>query len=251
MTYAPAPPPPTPDWAALAESAERQRVRRRRLAYGVGGLLAAGLAAGVAATALGGAPEAGDGGRAPVTRAHAVETAGPGRGPAGTADPVAALSTAALDTAPTTVGTFFSGPDLTVAGRTYTREAVSATRDCAAAHTAGPELVRAGCEALYRATYRRGGIAVTVGVAVFGDADGALRAKDRVPGHLRPLGGFCAGVRCRLTATAFGRYTYVTVTGRADGRPVAAADQAALTADRDVRRHVFGRLVDRGRRASG
>jgi hypothetical protein len=169
-------------------------------------------------------------------------------------DPITLLSSATTDTAPLSVAAVFPGKKVTVNGHTYTQvlTATSACKDAASAPLAAV-LAKNGCQAVFRATYVSGAAEVTVGVAVFPTAAQAATVKAQASsGNLQSLFGgpvkpFCRGVVCRLSTNAIGRYTYFTVAGYTNGKPVPANDAVALAAGNDISAMAFQNLADRGR----
>ncbi|MGK5632780.1 hypothetical protein ACSNOD_30640, partial [Streptomyces sp. URMC 123] len=137
--------------------------------------------------------------------------------------------------------------------REYAKGATDTATGCAAAASSrlAPALTGNKCTQVMRATYAKGEVAVTVGIAVFDTAAQAQRAKEQADGNIEPLPGagvpaFCRAAACRLTANAVGRYAYFTVAGYTTGRSVPASDTAALQAGRDVADFAFDRIRARG-----
>jgi hypothetical protein len=98
----------------------------------------------------------------------------------------------------------------------------------------------------------RGGLAVTVGVAVFdGKAQAAKIMEDYQPNVAALPGGgvptFCKTVMCRTTANSLGRYAIVTIAGHTDGSPAGDSDKAAKQAALDGSEYAYGRIMERGR----
>jgi hypothetical protein len=169
-------------------------------------------------------------------------------------DPVTLISDAGTDTAPLSTATLFPGKSVTVHGHSYTRVLTTASA-CSAAATPplAAVLAKDGCRRVFRATYRAGTTAVTVGVAVFDTAAQAAAVKQQATGgNLVPLAGgplpaFCHAVPCRLSVNAFGRYAYFNVAGYTTGKPVLASDTSALAAGTDMGAMAFQNLADRAR----
>ena len=166
-------------------------------------------------------------------------------------DPVLLVSAAGTDTAPLSAVTLFPGKSVTVHGHSYTR-ALTTASDCSAAATPPLAAVLAenGCRQVFRASYRAGTTAVTVGVAVFDTAAQAAAVKQQWVPNLAPLAGgglpaFCHAVPCRLSVNSFGRYAYFTVAGYTTGEPVPASDTKALAAGTDMAALAFRNLVTR------
>lgn len=268
------PPEPTPDWSARADAyadeRRRRRTRRRVLLTAVAVLAVGGAAAGIAAagghstspTAAGPASPA-----ASTTPAAAPMPAAP-TGPAADSpalpspaltpsqtllDPVTALSDAATDTAPLSPAALFPQRTPTVHGHAYTR-VLTDRQPCDHAVTAqlAPVLAHNGCQAVYRASYTTGGVATTVGIAVFPDSAKATAVKQAAAtGNLEslfggPLKPFCRGTACRLSTNAVGRYVYFTVSGFRTDKPVPTKDRTALTAGTDLAQLAFDTLITRG-----
>ncbi|MTE20582.1 hypothetical protein F0L17_16000 [Streptomyces sp. TRM43335] len=260
-------PPSTPDWAALAERSERRRARRRRLLVIGGGALATAVVAAIVATAVvsesGSDSETSD--RPSAASSSAVETAPPdpeqpeptfssAPPPPPPPDPREILSDPKRDTAPLDAATLFPGDSMTTGGREYAKGATHSTGNCAAGTQGalGAVLTNNGCRELIRVTYRRGGVAATVGVAVFDSARAAAGAKEQAEPNIASLPGagvptFCRGVTCHTSANALGRYAYFTISGHTSGKDVTSADTAARQAGRDAADHAFARIVQRGR----
>jgi hypothetical protein len=167
-------------------------------------------------------------------------------------DPLLLISAAGTDTAPLSAVTLFPGKSVTVHGHSYTR-ALTTASGCSAAATPplAAVLVRNGCRQMFRASYRAGTTAATVGVAVFDTAAQASAVKQQAAtGNLEPLAGgtlpaFCHVVACRLSVNSFGRYAYFTVAGYTTGKPVPASDTKALAAGTDMAALAFRNLVTR------
>ncbi|WP_197358928.1 Fis family transcriptional regulator [Streptomyces clavuligerus] len=246
-----------PDWAALADaSAARDRRKRRTL---IGGAAVAAVA--VAATAAGVLLTSGDDGTKDNRGGQSARpstSGGTSPGPTGAPKPPPTaqeiVADEKLDTAPLTVDTLFPGRRMTAGDRAYTKSTVARADACSAVTQGGlgDVLERNGCDQVFRATYTRGKISVTVGVAVFGLEREAKKAIEQSKGNIAPLkakGGpdFCkGGPVCRFTANSYGRYAYFTTTGLTGGKPVKKGDEAAFKAGDDVAETVFRGLVGRG-----
>lgn len=258
-------PPSTPDWVALAERSERRRARRRLWLLAGGGVLAAGAVAAIVATAVvsqdgsgpsdrpsRALPSAGTLPPDPEQPEPAFSSEPP---PPPPPDPREILSDPARDTAPLGAGTLFPGASMAVEGRTYAKGAAASTRNCAAGTQGalGAVLANNGCRELIRVTYRRDGVAATVGIAVFGSDEAARKAKEQAGPNVASLPGagvpvFCrGGVTCHTSANALGRYAYFTISGYTSGKDVTASDTAARQAGRDAAAHAFTRILQRGR----
>jgi hypothetical protein len=250
-----------PDWAALAEDTERARARRRMWWMIGGGALATVLVAGIVATAVitqsGSDPSDGATGALPSPADLPPDSAQPKptfKKELPPAPPQDYLADSEHDTAPLSEDTLFTEKKMTVDGRTYTRTATDATSNCSSATQGklGALLERNECDKLFRATYRRGGLAVTVGVAVFdGKAQAAKIMEDYQPNVAALPGGgvptFCKTVMCRTTANSLGRYAIVTIAGHTDGSPAGDSDKAAKQAALDGSEYAYGRIMERGR----
>ncbi|MFF4222921.1 hypothetical protein ACFYZH_08625 [Streptomyces abikoensis] len=243
----------TPDWAALADTAVRDR-RRKWLLIG-GGALATAAVAAIVATAV----VLSDKGDKDLPAAEKLPSAS-----AGTPEPTFSkaatpppnprefISSQEKDTAPLTVKTLFPHSKPSLDKRVYKRAAQDTATDCASVAQGGLGQVLAdnGCRQVLRSTYVRDGVAVTVGVAVFDTKAAADKAKEQSTGNIAPLTGddaasFCQGTACRLSANAEGRYTYFTIAGFTNGSAVTPDDTKALQAGRDVAGYTFRRIMAR------
>ncbi|MEY9939884.1 hypothetical protein [Streptacidiphilus sp. MAP5-3] len=272
------PPPegtPAPDWEQPTETApepshrSNQHTRptgptrlRRRIALGAAAVLV--LGGGAAALALTGGHSTGHptavaspSVAVPTTQPSFAPTTMPPAQPTPSPtllDPITLLSSATTDTAPLSVAALFPGKKVTVNGHPYT-QALTATSACTDAATAplAAVLAKNGCQAVFRATYGSGAADVTVGIAVFPSAAQADAVKAQAAsGNLQSLFGgpvkpFCRGVVCRLSTDAIGRYTYFTVAGYTNGKPVPANDTVALASGNDIAAMAFQNLAARGR----
>ncbi|MFH0242804.1 hypothetical protein ACGRHY_10245 [Streptomyces sp. HK10] len=260
--------PSTPDWAALAERSERARTRRRRWLGIGGGAVAAAVVAAIVAIAV---VNEGGPGSSPSAAASdsptpsAADTPRPdpeqpeptfsSEPPPPPPDPRDFLSSAGKDTAPLGAGTLFPGDSMKANDRTYDKGATASTKSCASGTQGalGAVLTDNGCRELIRVTYVREGVAVTVGVAVFDDAEAARTAKERSRPNVASLPGsgvptFCrGGVTCRTSANALGRYAYFTISGYTGGKDVTPSETAARQAGLDAADFAFARILERGR----
>ncbi|MER6915543.1 Fis family transcriptional regulator [Streptomyces sp. NPDC000594] len=246
----------TPDWAALAD-ASAARNRRKRLMTIVGAAVAATAVAVVTTVVLLSGDDPQDSKNAknneakPTGGASASGTPGEQKPPP-TAKEI--VSDEKLDTAPLTVDTVFPGRKLTMGDRVYTKSTVARADACSEVTQSGlgDVLERNGCDQVLRATYGKDKIAVTVGVAVFGNEREAKKAVQDSRGNIAPLkakGGpeFCkGGPVCRFTANSYGRYAYFTTTGLTNDKSVEKGDEAAFKAGDDVAEFVFREIVRRG-----
>ncbi|MBN3930746.1 hypothetical protein IQ279_14065 [Streptomyces verrucosisporus] len=259
------PEPSTPDWAALAERSERARARRRRWLMIGGGAVATAVVAAIVAVAVVNEGGSGPGPAASDSPApSASETPPPdpeqpeptfsSEPPPPPPDPRDFLSSAEKDTAPLGAGTLFPGDSMKANGRTYDKGATASTKSCASGTQGalGAVLADNGCRELIRVTYVREGVAVTVGVAVFDDAEAAGKAKEQSRPNVASLPGsgvptFCrGGVTCRTSANALGRYAYFTISGYTSGKDVTASETAARRAGLDAADFAFARILERG-----
>lgn len=252
--------PDEPDWAALAEVEERGRKRRRLLVFG-GGALAAAVVAGIVATAVVATNDSGK--PSPNNSASGgadslpTEPDFPDVSQPSAPDPLDFISSAAKDTAPLNAGTLFPGKRTTMDGRAYDKATTSSTESCASAASGalGQVLTSNGCQKVLRATYVRGGVAITVGVAVFDDKSVADKVRDQASGYILSLPGggvptFCRGAACQLTTNSVGRYAYFTTAGFTNGKDVPSGDAGAEQASHDIGTFALNRIVQRGRDAA-
>ncbi|WNI17296.1 hypothetical protein [Actinacidiphila sp. ITFR-21] len=256
--------PGTPDWTALADRQAAADARRRRVAKLVGGVVAVAVVAGGVAAAV------------VLSGRSSDDTAGPSASATGTAsqlplppapsfspvapppppNPLDYLGTAAKDTAPLTADTLFPGKQFLMNGRAYVKTATSVTVNCASAarDDVAAGLAANGCTRLVRATYTNGGLAVTVGVAVFADSQHAVKLQ-KTAKYLAPLNGggvrdFCHAVACQMTSNAVGRYAYFAIAGLKNGKTLTPADTVAKQAANEASNFAFQRIVQRGRDAA-
>lgn len=248
----------TPDWDALAADAEASRARRRRWMIVGGAALATALIGAMVAIAVvtqGGDdadPTADSGGKNGATTSQPNPTFSE-VAPPPPPDPRDYISDPEKDTAPITAQSFFPNATMRIDDRTYARKAVDATENCAAAAQGKlrDQLSSNNCEQMLRATFVRGDIAVTVGVAVFASDSAALDVADQAEGNVQSLvkgdvPKFCRGVVCRPSAYAMGRYTYFTIAGYTDNTKI-SNDDAIIQAGEDARDYTYERIMDRGR----
>ncbi|MFI6286930.1 hypothetical protein ACIBCM_19640 [Streptomyces sp. NPDC051018] len=251
----------TPDWAALADASAARARRKRWLMLG-GGALATVAIAGIVAAAIVYSNSDDPKG----SRNAAKELPGPL--PSGSGEPEPSFSSVAplpppnpkdfisdekKDTAPLSVDTLFPGKTLTLGDRGYPKGATSRTGTCSSAAQGrlASVLESNGCDQVFRATYRKGGLAVTVGVALFGTESQAKKAAG-TSRNITPLTGagvtsFCkGGPVCRFTANSYGRYAYFTATGYTTGKSVTTNDAQAFQLGDDVAEFTFRQIVRRG-----
>jgi hypothetical protein len=253
-----APPPwaAEPNWEALAEESQSHARRKKLMVIG-GGALAVAVVGGIVATAVVSAdkkpgPSPSATAAAPVTSLP-PESAFPSVAAPSPENPLDILSSAAKDTAPLNARTLFPAKNLNLAGRAYVRTNTDASSSCSsvAASALSAVLANNGCEQVFRATYLRDDVAVTVGVAVFDSAAKAEKVRGTTQ-YIRPLDGggvadFCHAVRCSMTANSAGRYAYFTIAGLKNNQSLSGSGNDALQAGNDVSSVTFQLLVQRGR----
>ncbi|MFJ4825096.1 hypothetical protein ACIP5L_17650 [Streptomyces bacillaris] len=253
----------TPDWAALAEQSAARARRRRWLMIG-GGVLATALVGAIVATAVvttgGGKGDPGNNAsKLPAPADLPEDTSAPAPSfssvaPPPPPDPKEYISSADKDKAPITVDGFFPGEKLAMGDRVHIKGATGSTTDCATGTQGalGAVLENNGCEQLIRATYRKEGVAVTVGIAVFDTEAQAKKTVDQASGGLASLSGagvptFCrGGTVCRRTTNSYGRYAYFTVGGFTDGTRVTTQDKDVFAVGDDLTNFVFRQIRQRG-----
>ncbi|MEV6310378.1 hypothetical protein AB0M10_17500 [Streptomyces sp. NPDC051840] len=254
----------TPDWAALAEASAARTRRRKWLMIG-GGAVATAAVAAIVATAVittgnGGASGSGkNASELPTPADLPAETSAPGPSfssvaPPPPPDPKDYIADEKKDTAPVTVDAFFPGRKLTMGDRVYAKGATARTTNCATTTQGalGGILDGNGCDQVIRATYSKGGIAVTVGLAVFGTEAEARKAAQQASGGMASLSGsgvptFCrAGAVCRRTANSYGRYAYFTVGGYTSGKNVTTNSKDVYAVGDDLTEFTFRQIRHRG-----
>ncbi|MFD5626052.1 MULTISPECIES: hypothetical protein [unclassified Streptomyces] len=253
----------TPDWAALADASE-SRNRRRRLLLICGGALATvavGVAVAVAVVSANGSSQASNTpSNLPATADIPSDTTGPTPSFEPTSappplDPEDFISSVKKDTAPLSPDILFPGSSLTMGDRVYLKGAKADTTNCASAvkGTLGTVLTKNSCKRMLRVTYSKGGVAATVGVAVFDTAAQAAKAKGQadaksiiasLPGN--GVKAFCNSAVCRSTTNSYGRYAYFTLGGYTSGKDVTAKDTAVFTAGDDLAEFAFRQIRRRG-----
>jgi hypothetical protein len=254
----------TPDWGALAAEQEASSRRRRKVMMLTGAVVAVAVIAGGVATAVVMSGKSSDKAIAkPSSTGNASSQASlppqpsfSSVAPPPPANPVDYISNAARDKAPITPGSLFPGKQFLMDGRVYVKTAATTTTSCAGAarSTVATALTANGCRQLVRATYTNGGVAVTVGVAVFADTAHASKLRT-VAQYLAPLNGggvhdFCHAVACRMTSNSIGRYAYFAISGLKDGKTITATDKVALLGANDASNFAFQRIIQRGRDAA-
>lgn len=252
----------TPDWAALAEASAARSRRKKWLMIG-GGVLATAAVAAIVATAV----ITTDGGTSPKT--NASELPAPADLPSESAAPAPSFSSVApppppdpkdyiadekKDRTPVTVDAFFPGKKLTMGDRVYAKGATARTTGCATTTQGalGSILTNNGCDQVIRATYSKDGVAVTVGLAVFGTEAEARKAAQQASGGIASLSGsgvptYCrGGTVCRRTANSYGRYAYFTVGGYTSGKNVTTASKDVYAVGDDLTDFTFRQIRHRG-----
>lgn len=255
----------TPDWAALADASATRARRRRWLLIG-GGALATATIAGVVATGIVSSNSDQDN---RSSGKNASELPAPPDLPSDTTQPEPSFSSVAplpppnpkdfisdekKDTAPLSAESLFPGKKLTMGDRVYAKGATARTGTCPSATQGalGSILESNGCDQVFRATYSKDGIAVTIGVAIFGTEAEAKKAAQQAKGNVAPLPGagvpnFCkGGPVCRFTANSYGRYAYFTATGYTKAKSVTSGDSKAFQTGDDLAEFTFRQIVRRG-----
>ncbi|MFE1480778.1 hypothetical protein ACFW80_07755 [Streptomyces fimicarius] len=253
----------TPDWAALAEESAA-RARRKKLLMIGGGVLATVAIGAIVTTAV----VTSNGGKGKADK-NASQLPAPAELPEDTSapepsfssvapppppDPKEFISSAEKDKAPITVDGFFPGKKLTMGDRVHLKGATSSAANCATGTQGalGSILANNGCTQLIRATYRKDGVAVTVGIAVFETEARAKKTADQASGGLASLSGggvdtFCrGGTVCLRTANSYGRYAYFSVGGFLNGKRVTTADKDVYTVSKDLTNFAFRQIHRRG-----
>ncbi|MFI6552840.1 hypothetical protein ACWGBY_04640 [Streptomyces griseus] len=253
----------TPDWAALAEESAA-RARRKKLLMIGGGVLATVAIGAIVTTAV----VTSNGGKGKADK-NASQLPAPAKLPEDTSapepsfssvapppppDPKEFISSAEKDKAPITVDGFFPGKKLTMGDRVHLKGATSSAANCATGTQGalGSILTNNGCTQLIRATYRKDGVAVTVGIAVFETEARAKKTADQASGGLASLSGggvdtFCrGGTVCLRTANSYGRYAYFSVGGFLDGKRVTTADKDVYAVSKDLTNFAFRQIHRRG-----
>ncbi|MER6702567.1 hypothetical protein ABT289_36030 [Streptomyces fimicarius] len=253
----------TPDWAALAEESAA-RARRKKLLMIGGGVLATVAIGAIVTTAV----VTSNGGKGKADK-NASQLPAPAEIPEDTSapepsfssvapppppDPKEFISSAEKDKAPITVDGFFPGKKLTMGDRVHLKGATSSAANCATGTQGalGSILANNGCTQLIRATYRKDGVAVTVGIAVFETEARAKKTADQASGGLASLSGggvdtFCrGGTVCLRTANSYGRYAYFSVGGFLNGKRVTTADKDVYAVSKDLTNFAFRQIHRRG-----
>ncbi|GHJ34975.1 hypothetical protein [Streptomyces sp. TS71-3] len=253
----------TPDWNALAEASQSRTKRRRWLMIGGGALatVVIGAAVAIAVVSANGSSESDKpSDHLPATADIPSEPTQPGPSfeattPPPPPNPKDYVSSAAKDKAPLSPGSLFPLAKVTMGDHEYAKGPTRDTKSCAsAAHgDLGPALTGNHCTRLMRVTYTaKGGVAVTVGVAVFdGQAQAAKAAQQTDKGNVVSLSGsgvsaFCTTAVCRSTSNSYGRYAYFTVAGFTSGDNVTQKDTGVFTAGDDLAEYTFRQIIHRG-----
>jgi hypothetical protein len=252
----------SPDWAALAEASETRNKRRRLLFIGGGALatVAIGTAVAMAVVSANGSDEASN---KPTSSLPAAADIPSGSGTPSFAptsappplDPKEFVASKGKDTAPLSPEILFPGTQLTMGSTLYKKGPTADTKSCATAAkgTLPKVLTDNGCTRLMRVTYTQGGVAVTVGVAVFDTEAQAVKAKGQADKKsiVNALSGkgvkpFCNGAVCRSTTNSFGRYAYFTIAGFTNGKDVTTKDTAVFSTGDDLAEFTFRQIRRRG-----
>ncbi|CCK28068.1 hypothetical protein BN159_3689 [Streptomyces davaonensis JCM 4913] len=253
----------TPDWAALAEASESRNKRRRLLFIGGGALATVGIAAAVAVAVV--SANGDDASNKPTAQLPATADIPSGStGPEPSFEPTSApppldpndfIASAKKDTAPLSPGTLFPDQQLTLGETLYKKGPTADTKDCStAALKTLPKILDANdCTRLMRVTYVDGGIAVTIGVAVFDTEAQAAKAKGQTDDKsiVRALSGkgvksFCNSAVCRSTRNSYGRYAYFTVAGFTNGKDVTNKSTEVFAAGDALQDFTFDQIRRRG-----
>lgn len=251
----------TPDWAALAEASETRNKRRKLLFVGAGAVatIAVGTAVAMAVVSANNDTSA-SGGPTSLPASASVPSGSATPSFASTSappplDPRDFIASAKKDTAPLSADTLFPGTQLTMGDTVYKKGATADTTKCASAASGNlPKILTAGgCTRLIRATYTNGGIAITVGVAVFDDQAQATKVRKQAAKKavVRSLPGkgvknFCNAAVCLTTTNAVGRYAYFTTGGFLDGKNVTNKDTKVFRAGTDLQQFTFNQIYRRG-----
>ncbi|MFE6686651.1 hypothetical protein ACFVFQ_09255 [Streptomyces sp. NPDC057743] len=249
----------TPNWEALADESEARNRRKRWLMIG-GGAIAALAVAGIVAAAVitSSGPSDGNPSAHPSTSGQSAlpddKPSFPDVSVPPPPNPQDYISDPKKDTAPLNPDTLFPQRTMVVGEHSYAKTTAASTGDC----TAGAQgalvssLSHNGCKQLLRATYTKGGVAVTIGVAVFDSPAKATAVMNESKPNLMPLPGgevpanFCQGSKCRMTTNATGRYAYFTIAGFTNGKDVGGND-ASQQISRDGGAYAFTQIAQRGK----
>lgn len=252
----------TPDWGALAEASEARARRRKLLMIGGSALATVAVAAAVAIAVVSAngddtANKPSD--QLPSTADIPSKSSEPDPSFANTTpppppDPKEYVSSADKDKAPLNPGSLFPDGTVTMGERSYQQGRTGDTKSCSSVTHGdlGPALGNNHCTRVIRASYSKGGVAVTVGVAVFdNDTQAADAVKQTDSGNIVALPGsgissFCTTAICRHTANSYGRYAYFTVAGFTSGKDVTKGDTDVFAAGDDLAEYTFRQILHRG-----
>ncbi|MCT9083805.1 hypothetical protein [Streptomyces fulvoviolaceus] len=261
----------TPDWAALAEASETRNKRRRLFLIGGGAVatLAIGTAVAMAVVSANGDSESNKPASSlPATAdiPSATGTAAPSFEPTSAPpalDPKDFISSKSKDTSPLGASILFPGTQLTMqltsgGSAVYKKGETDDTKNCASTGVVQPSLGKIltanDCTRFMRVSYTKGGVSVTVGVAVFDTEAEATKAKGQVDTQkdiVKSLSGgavkpFCNSAVCRTTANSYGRYAYFTVAGFTSGKDVTTKDTAVFSISDNLQEFTFRQIRRRG-----
>ncbi|MEW9519502.1 hypothetical protein [Streptomyces tubercidicus] len=248
----------TPDWGALAEESAAQSRRKRWMWIGGGVLAALAVAGIVTAAVMTGGSKGGKPTAAPTSSEEAVPDDKPSFPDVSVPPPPNPrdyITDPKKDKAPLTPATLFPQKSMVVGEHSYPRTKTATTKDCTAA-AQGPlvsSLSHNGCRQLLRATYAKGGVAVTLGIAVFDSPAQAAKVMNENKANLMPLPGggvpsdFCQGTKCRMATNATGRYAYFTIAGYLNGKDVTGTETKARQIARDGGAYAFSQITQRGK----
>ncbi|WP_255954197.1 hypothetical protein [Streptomyces odontomachi] len=252
----------TPDWGALAEASEARNRRRKWLMIGGAALatVVVGAAVAIAVVSTNGddtADKPSD--HLPSTADIPSKSSEPDPSFANTTpppppDPKDYVSSAKKDKAPLNAGTLFPDDTVTMGERSYKQGGTDDTKSCASVTHGdlGQALDSNHCIRVIRSSYSKGGVAVTVGVAVFdNDTQAAKAVKQTDSGNVLALSGsgissFCTTAICRHTANSYGRYAYFTVAGFTSGKDVTKGDDDVFAAGDNLAEYTFRQILHRG-----
>lgn len=253
----------TPDWAALAEASESRNKRRRLLFIGGGALATVAIGAAVAVAVVSAndnnsanKPTSGLSGTAnlPGNTAKAPSFEPTSAPPP--LDPKDFISSKAKDTSPLGAQILFPGTQYSVGETVYKKGPTDDTKSCSAAAKGGlPKILTDNdCTRLLRVSYVKGGIATTIGVAVFDTEAQATKAAakaDPQKDFLRSLSGkgvkgFCNSTVCLMSANSYGRYAYFTITGFTSGKDVTDKDTEIFRTSNILKTFTYDQIHKRG-----
>ncbi|MFE4024312.1 hypothetical protein ACFXPZ_44260 [Streptomyces sp. NPDC059101] len=250
----------TPNWEALADESQARSRRKRWMVIGGGAVAVLAVAGIVAAAVMNSNSSSNDNPSAhPSTSGQSAlpddKPSFPDVSVPPPPNPQDYISDPKKDTAPLTPATLFPQKSMVVGEHSYAQTSTDSTADC----TAGAQgalvssLSHNGCKQLLRATYSQGGVAVTIGVAVFDSPAKAAAVMNENKPNLMPLSGggvpanFCQGSKCLMTTNATGRYAYFTIAGLTNGKDVAGGATPAQQIGRDGGAYAFTQIAQRGK----